>query len=115
MISIAQCYGITKDPETNNFMMVMQYADYGNLRQHLNNNFISLNWGRKLLNLNCIAKGLRNIHKNKLIHRDFHSGNILCHEKYLGKLNPLITDLGLLHMKSVQDFLLIMMLPMMNF
>ena len=23
---VARCYGITKDPETNNFVMVMEYA-----------------------------------------------------------------------------------------
>ncbi len=45
---IVQCYGITKDPETNNFMMVMQYARYGSLRQHLNISFNSLRWENKL-------------------------------------------------------------------
>ena len=39
---IVRCYGITKDPETNNFMMVMEYAQHGSLRQHLNNSFNSL-------------------------------------------------------------------------
>ena len=48
---IVRCYGITKDPETNNFMMVMEYAQYGSLRQHLNNSFNSLNWYEKLYNL----------------------------------------------------------------
>ena len=90
---VVRCYGITKDPETNNFMMVMQYACYGSLRQHLNNNFNSLNWESKLWNLYLIANGLRKIHNNKLIHHDFHCGNILCHDK--GRLYSLITDLGL--------------------
>ena len=39
---LVRFYGITKDPETNNFMMVMQYANNGNLRQYLNNNLIHL-------------------------------------------------------------------------
>ena len=73
--------------------MVMQYADCGNLRQHLNNNFNSLSWERKLWNLYCIAKGLKEIHNNQLVHRDFHSGNILCHNK--DDLYSLISDLGL--------------------
>jgi len=90
---VVRCYGITKDPETNNFMMVMQYADCGNLRQHLNNNFILLNWEKKLSNLYLITSGLRNIHNNKLIHRDFHSGNILCYD--MNDLTSLISDLGL--------------------
>ena len=37
---IVRCYGITKDPETKNFMMVMEYAQNGSLRQHLNNSLI---------------------------------------------------------------------------
>ena len=49
--AIVRCYGITKDPETNNFMMVMEYAQNGSLRQHLNNSFNSLNWNNKLYNL----------------------------------------------------------------
>src|SRR3954464_4619766 len=90
---IAHCYGITKDLETNNFIMVMQYAENGSLRQHLNNNFNSLDWESKLCNLYFIANGLNYIHNNKLIHHDFHCGNILCY----GSSNPLslITDLGL--------------------
>ncbi|GBB98105.1 hypothetical protein RclHR1_03140004 [Rhizophagus clarus] len=44
---IVRCFGITKDQKTNNFMMMMDLKD-GSLRQHLNNNFISLDWERKL-------------------------------------------------------------------
>src|ERR1044072_3054145 len=99
---VVRCYGITKDPETNNFMMVMQYACYGNLRQHLNNNFISINWERKLWNLYRITGGLREIHNNKLIHHDFHSGNILCY-KYGSRLYSLITDLGLCKPANVKS------------
>ena len=39
---IIKFYGITKDFNTNNFMMIMDYADDGNLRQKLNKNFNSL-------------------------------------------------------------------------
>ena len=68
----------------------MQYADCGSLRQHLNNNFSSLDWKEKLMNLNNITNGLEEIHNNKLIHRDFHSGNILCYDKdYLTLLLPI--------------------------
>ncbi|CAB4415349.1 unnamed protein product [Rhizophagus irregularis] len=52
---------ITKDPKTNNFMMVMQLKN-GSLGQHLNNNFISLNWKKKLHSLTNIALGLVDIH-----------------------------------------------------
>ena len=72
-------------------MMVMEYADNGSLRQHLNKNFNSLNWTQKLLHLLWIAYGLEKIHEKGLIHHDFHCGNIL------NSSNDCIyiTDLGL--------------------
>ncbi|RGB23608.1 kinase-like domain-containing protein [Rhizophagus diaphanus] len=98
---VIQCYGITKDPKTNNFMMVMLLMT-GSLRQHLNNNFISLDWWQKLASLFCITDGLEIIHDKGLIHHDFHSGNIL--SNFVD--NAWITDLGLCqpaNVKSSQD------------
>ena len=90
--TIVTCYGITKDPKTNNFTMVMNYAENGSLRHHLNNSFNSMDWNKKLHNLYQIARGLKEIHDNKLIHHDFHCGNILngYNHAYI-----YITDLGL--------------------
>src|SRR4051812_14637856 len=99
---VAHCYGITKDPGTNNFMMVMQYAENGSLRQHLNNNFNSLDWMNKLYNLYHIANGLSNIHNNKLIHHDFHCGNTLSYGSIIF-FNSLITDLGLCKLANVKS------------
>ncbi|RGB38557.1 kinase-like domain-containing protein [Rhizophagus diaphanus] len=92
---VIRCYGITKDPESDNFMMVMEYAENGNLRQHLNNNFNSMKWEEKLNILQKIACGLKNIHDKNLVHNDFHCGNILN-----GSINShdffiYIADLGL--------------------
>src|ERR1044071_4682224 len=75
--SVVKCYGISKNPETNDFMMVMEYAENGSLRQHLNNKFNLLNWKDKLNHLRDIIKGLIKIHNSGLIHQDFHCGNIL--------------------------------------
>ena len=82
---IVQCYGITKDPETKEFVMVMSYHEQnrGSMRQHLNN------WYHKVRDLAFIAHGLYGIHENGLIHRDFHRGNIL-----KGVDWTTITDLG---------------------
>src|SRR5581483_1769911 len=99
---VAQCFGITKDPETNDFAMVIEYAKYGSLRQYLNNHFNSLNWKDKLFNLYSIANGLGKVHNNGLIHRDFHCGNIL--NNYIDETR--ITDLGLCrpaNMKTQSD------------
>jgi serine/threonine protein kinase len=95
--SIIPCYGITKDPETNNFMMVMQYANNGSLRQYHNKNFNSIDWKEKLYILHVIAVGLSKIHEKELIHHDFHCGNIL--NQSIGNSESYsysyITDLGL--------------------
>ena len=56
---IVFCYGITQDPKTNNFMMIMNYAENGSLRQSLNNRFNSMNWNEKLDILIQIARGLK--------------------------------------------------------
>ncbi|RHZ73892.1 hypothetical protein Glove_228g55 [Diversispora epigaea] len=83
-------YGITKNPE-NEYMMVMQYARYGSLRKMLNNNFNELTWKNKIENLYYIALGLVKIHETGLMHKDFHSGNIV--NETLN--SSYITDFGL--------------------
>ncbi|POG73986.1 kinase-like domain-containing protein [Rhizophagus irregularis DAOM 181602=DAOM 197198] len=95
---IVRCFGITKDPKTNNFMMVMDLMN-GGLRQHLNNNFISLDWEKKLWNLLNIALGLSDIHEKGLIHHDFHCGNIL--SNFDNRAH--ITDLGLSQPANVKS------------
>ncbi|POG78664.1 kinase-like domain-containing protein [Rhizophagus irregularis DAOM 181602=DAOM 197198] len=78
--------------------MVMELID-GSLRQYLNNNFISLDWEQKLVNLQGIARGLKNIHNKGLIHHDFHCGNILSNfDGYI-----CITDLGLCQPANVKS------------
>ena len=98
--SVVNCYGITQDPKTNCFMMIMNYAENGSLRQSLNNGFNSMNWTEKLSILRQIAGGLNEIHDNKLIHHDFHCGNILNHYGII----TYITDLGLCRPASEKPF-----------
>ncbi|POG58014.1 kinase-like domain-containing protein [Rhizophagus irregularis DAOM 181602=DAOM 197198] len=95
---VTQCFGITKDPKSNNFMMVMEYAKEGSLRQYLNNIFNSIKWVDKLNILQKIAQGLNSIHKKGLIHHDFHCGNILKDDDY-----TMITDLGLCRPANVKS------------
>ncbi|POG69405.1 kinase-like domain-containing protein [Rhizophagus irregularis DAOM 181602=DAOM 197198] len=78
--------------------MVMELKN-GSLRQHLNNNFISLDWNQKLCSLYCIAIGLNDIHKKGLIHQDFHCGNILSDFNK----NAFITNLGLCQPANVKS------------
>jgi serine/threonine protein kinase len=74
-------------------MMVMDYAENGNLRNYLNKNHHNLNWKTKINYLHNIAFGLELIHEAGLIHRDLHIGNIL-HMDLEGR-NTYITDMGL--------------------
>ncbi|RHZ65449.1 hypothetical protein Glove_315g65 [Diversispora epigaea] len=84
-------YGITKNPTENEYMMVMDYAGYGSLRNLLNNKFEELTWRKKYNILLKIVIGLTNIHEMGLIHKDFHSGNIVNQSL----TRSYITDFGL--------------------
>ncbi|RIA87166.1 kinase-like domain-containing protein, partial [Glomus cerebriforme] len=90
---IIRLYGITQDPVTKNYMMVLHYAVHGSLRNYLDKCYDKLSWHSKIYYLNWIADGLNKIHKNELIHRDLHIGNIL-YTDFLGGL-ACITDMGL--------------------
>ncbi|RHZ87580.1 hypothetical protein Glove_33g122 [Diversispora epigaea] len=72
-----QFYGITQDPETHSYMMVLEYAAGGDLREYLKINFNNINWLQKLNNLYILSLNLRNIHELDIVHQDFHPGNIL--------------------------------------
>ncbi|GBC07115.1 hypothetical protein RclHR1_07260006 [Rhizophagus clarus] len=73
---IINVFGFTKNPNTLDYILIMEYANKGNLRKFLTE--IASNWGQKLYMLYKIIEGLNNIHKENLIHYDFHDGNILC-------------------------------------
>ncbi|RHZ85765.1 hypothetical protein Glove_60g149 [Diversispora epigaea] len=87
-------YGITQDPETHSYMMVLQYAKDGNLREYLKINFNNINWEQKLNNLYDLSCKLMNIHKLDIIHQDFHPGNILSYD-FKVPLAIIISDFGL--------------------
>ncbi len=70
-------------------MIVMEYAECGNLRKNLQN-IVKDKWIIKLKKLQDIIGGLNIIHQQKLIHCDFHHGNILDQQYSLS-----ISDLGL--------------------
>ncbi|POG80186.1 kinase-like domain-containing protein [Rhizophagus irregularis DAOM 181602=DAOM 197198] len=83
---IVFCYGITQDPNTKDYMMVLNYCKYGNLRNYYLNNS---NDCMKPCHLSRIANGLLSIHNAEKVHKDFHSGNIL----FSGSM--FISDLGM--------------------
>jgi len=76
--------------------MIMRYIKEGNIRQYLSDK--QLSFINKLNHLKNIASGLNFIHEKGLVHRDFHSGNVLnsfvsdyctnCHIADLGLCRP---------------------------
>ncbi|CAB4408583.1 unnamed protein product [Rhizophagus irregularis] len=77
---IIKTYGFTKDPKSEDYILVMEYAPNGDLHKYLQKNFTNITWNiQKSIILYDISKGLETIHNEKFIHRDFHSGNILCY------------------------------------
>ncbi|RIB22746.1 hypothetical protein C2G38_2033338 [Gigaspora rosea] len=93
--SALEVYGLTRNAENGQYMMVYQYANRGNLHDFLTKNFRELVWRKKLKQLADISHDLSRIHKATLIHDDFHSGNVLLNQDIDGNIKSYITDLGL--------------------
>ncbi|CAB4440757.1 unnamed protein product, partial [Rhizophagus irregularis] len=94
--NILNIYGISQNPNTKEYIMVLQYAKEGNFNHWINENYKYFNWKDKLSALNNIINGLKEIHQNNIVHRDFHTGNIL----FLSDINEFgncisISDMGL--------------------
>src|SRR5688572_27159838 len=57
-------------------MIVMDYAKNGSLKKNLLS-IVKDKWIKKLINLFTIVSGLNVMHQQKMVHCDFHHGNIL--------------------------------------
>ena len=80
-------------------MIVMQYADNGNLLSYLDQNINKLAWKDKLEHLQTIAMHLCDIHIKGLVHCNLHGGNIVLHND-----TPFICDLGLSQLQSANSY-----------
>ena len=69
----------------------MKYYKLGSLKDFITKNFYNVKWNEKLNILKHIIEGLNHLHNQKIIHRDFHSGNIL----YENEVDIVISDLGI--------------------
>ncbi|CAG8532834.1 21596_t:CDS:2 [Cetraspora pellucida] len=72
---VVKCYGLTREPTTQDFMLVLEPMTK-NLGYFLLENY-SLNWKQRIEILYDITYSLMKIHDSELIHRDLHPGNIL--------------------------------------
>jgi serine/threonine protein kinase len=68
------------DENTKEYLLIMQYADGGNLRQYLKNNFSLLTWDDKIKLAYQITEGIKYLQGENILHRDLHSGNIVIHQ-----------------------------------
>jgi len=94
---LTQCTENQEHLKAGDYLMVIEFADCGDLSSYLQKNFKKLTWEHKLLRLIEISCDLAKIHKAGYIHRDFHSGNILLRQIGIMKTDVIsyITDLGL--------------------
>ncbi|CAG8492362.1 10531_t:CDS:2 [Paraglomus occultum] len=88
---VLRCYGITKDPSTDTYMLVLECCANGDLRKFLQTSFSTLDWPTRLSILHSIISGIRIIHDKGYVHRDIHSGNVFIK----ANLTALVGDLGL--------------------
>ena len=54
---VNKCYGITNDPNENNYLLVFRYADNGDLHNNLSKNFKEITWKGKIRSLYWISVG----------------------------------------------------------
>ena len=54
---VNKCYGVTKDPNENDYLLVFQYAKNGDLHNNLSKNFKEITWQDKIRSLNDISQG----------------------------------------------------------
>ncbi|CAB4432388.1 unnamed protein product [Rhizophagus irregularis] len=87
-------YGISQNPLTKDYIMILQYAEGRNFNYWMNKNSKYFDWFIKLKVLDNIINGLKEIHQKQMVHRDFHIGNILFKEIHLFTSNY-ISDMGL--------------------
>ncbi|PKY23168.1 kinase-like protein, partial [Rhizophagus irregularis] len=75
---------------SQDYLLIMEYADGGDLRKYLECNFTKLTWDDKFRLAYQIAEGIKYLHGENIFHRDLHSKNIVMH-----KGEAKIIDLGI--------------------
>ncbi|UZO16555.1 uncharacterized protein OCT59_007940 [Rhizophagus irregularis] len=98
--NILKIYGLSQNPITKEYIIVLEYAEGGNFNKWMNNNFKNFSWPYKIITLLNISNGLKEIHQKRIFHRDLHSENILFFTNSISSINIFgdnifISDMGL--------------------
>ncbi|CAB4376186.1 unnamed protein product [Rhizophagus irregularis] len=105
--NINRFLGVTKDPVHDDYIIILQYANQGNLREYLEKSFLSLHWKDKAQMALDITCGLKYLHSRQIIHRDLHAKNILVNN---GRL--MIADFGLSkHLTEIKSNSILLGMP----
>ncbi|UZO00615.1 uncharacterized protein OCT59_011737 [Rhizophagus irregularis] len=67
---VLSIYGITQKPDTKEYVMVLEYADHGNIFNWISKHNKGFDWSLKLFKLTYIISGLQEIHKKKKLFHD---------------------------------------------
>ncbi|RIA85013.1 kinase-like domain-containing protein, partial [Glomus cerebriforme] len=76
-VTLTILHGITQDPKTKEYLIVMDYGTRGDLKNHLKCVLHEVLWGNKVEYLYDLSRQLYGIHKTGTVHCNLHSGNIV--------------------------------------
>ncbi|CAG8563129.1 14228_t:CDS:2 [Rhizophagus irregularis] len=89
---LIQFYGISKQPENNEYLIIKQYAQNGSLYDYIVDNFDNIDWEIKLHLLYYLAEDLKALHNAGYVHRNFHPFNVLVFDNSLCAIEFLTTN-----------------------
>ncbi|CAG8729671.1 30951_t:CDS:2 [Gigaspora margarita] len=80
-VNSVKCYGLTKYPDSSEYMLILKYMNDGDLNAFLFDENNKYNWKQIYSILQQILNGLCLIHGVDMVHKDIHPGNILSDQK----------------------------------
>ncbi|CAB4422123.1 unnamed protein product [Rhizophagus irregularis] len=96
--NINRFFGLTKD-SNNDYFLVWEYVNEGNLRDYLENNFNTLQWNDKIQMALDITQGLMVLHSELIIHGNLHAYSILIKNGIRPEINEVHEILSQLNLR----------------